>query len=133
MSNRIVHFEIHASDTERAIAFYKAVFGWTFEEWKGGATEYFMVMTAPKGSTEPGINGGLLKQGGAVPTQGMGPNAFVCTVQVDSFDATAAMIEANGGVCQMPKFAIANMAWQGYYKDTEGNIFGIHQADPNAR
>jgi hypothetical protein len=25
------------------------------------------------------------------------------------------------------------MAWQGYYKDTEGNIFGIHQPDPNAK
>jgi len=25
------------------------------------------------------------------------------------------------------------MAWQAYYKDTEGNIFGIHQTDKNAK
>jgi hypothetical protein len=25
------------------------------------------------------------------------------------------------------------MAWQGYYLDTEGNTFGIHQPDPDAR
>jgi len=25
------------------------------------------------------------------------------------------------------------MAWQGYYIDTEGNTFGIHQPDPEAR
>lgn len=24
------------------------------------------------------------------------------------------------------------MAWQGYYLDTEGNTFGIHQPDPSA-
>ena len=24
------------------------------------------------------------------------------------------------------------VAWQGYYLDTEGNTFGIHQPDPDA-
>ena len=24
-------------------------------------------------------------------------------------------------------------AWQGYYLDTEGNVFGVHQPDPEAR
>jgi hypothetical protein len=33
----------------------------------------------------------------------------------------------------LPKHAIAGMAWQGYYKDTEGNLFGIHQPDPSAK
>ena len=27
---RVVHFEIHADDPERAINFYKSVFGWEF-------------------------------------------------------------------------------------------------------
>lgn len=42
-------------------------------------------------------------------------------------------ILTTGGTVAMPKFAIANMAWQGYFIDTEGNTFGIHQADPNAK
>ncbi|MES2059835.1 MAG: VOC family protein [Patescibacteria group bacterium] len=133
MSNRVVHFEIHAVDPERAMKFYKDIFGWEFIKWDGSDQPYWMVMTAPKDSKEAGINGGLLKQGGKVPEAGMGPNAFVCTMVVEDFDKTAAMIESAGGVCQMPKFAIANMAWQGYYKDLEGNIFGIHQADENAK
>jgi predicted enzyme related to lactoylglutathione lyase len=32
----------------------------------------------------------------------------------------------------MPKFALPGMAWQGYFVDTEGNTFGIHQPDENA-
>jgi predicted enzyme related to lactoylglutathione lyase len=100
------------------------------EEWKGLGQEYWMVMTAPKESTEPGINGGLLIRGGKEPEQDMGPNAFVCTVQVEDFDATVAAVEKAGGVCQIPKFDIAGMAIQAYYKDTEGNIFGVHQTTP---
>ncbi|HYC34484.1 MAG TPA: VOC family protein [Candidatus Paceibacterota bacterium] len=125
--NRIVHFEIHANDIARCVNFYKTVFGWHMEEWKGLGQEYWMVMTAPRESTEPGINGGLLIRGGKEPEQGMGPNAFVCTVQVDDIDATMKAIEAAGGTLQIPKFDIAGMAWQVYYKDTEGNIFGVHQ------
>jgi hypothetical protein len=37
------------------------------------------------------------------------------------------------GFAKMPKFAIPNMAWKGYFTDTEDNIFGIHQPDENAR
>lgn len=31
--NRVVHFEIHAADPERAAAFYRAVFDWDVKEW----------------------------------------------------------------------------------------------------
>ena len=131
--NRVVHFEIHVDDTERAIKFYKEVFGWEFVKWEGSPTPYFMVMTAPKESKEAGINGGLLPRSASIPTKECGSNAFVCTVQVESFDATAEKIKAVGGVVAMPKFAIPSMAWQGYFLDTEGNTFGVHQADVNAK
>ena len=42
-------------------------------------------------------------------------------------------IIAAGGKVSMPKFAIPKMAWQGYFIDTEGNTFGLHQADENAK
>ena len=60
-------------------------------------------------------------------------NAFVFTVQVDNFDDISAIIEKAGGKFAMPKFAFMNMAWQGYFLDTEGNTFGVHQTDPNAK
>lgn len=129
MLNRVVHFEIHADDVERAKKFYQEVFGWEITQWAD--QPYWMVMTAPKGSTEPGINGGMLKR----PPEfaGTGVNAFVCTMQVDDIDATIAKLESLGSAVVKPKFAYESMAWQAYYKDTEGNVFGIHQADANAK
>jgi predicted enzyme related to lactoylglutathione lyase len=135
MSNRIVHFEIHADDPERAAAFYTKIFGWEIKKWEGGDMEYWMVMTAPKDSTEPGINGGLLRRpketNAPVPKQAV--TGFVCTIMVDDIDETIKKLEAEGARCALPKAPIANMAWQAYYLDTEQNVFGIHQPDPNAK
>ena len=90
-------------------------------------------MTAEKESKEPGINGGLLPRPAKMPPKECGTNAYVCTVQVDSFDDTARKIAAAGGVVAMPKFALPGMAWQGYFIDPEGNTFGVHQTDKNAK
>ena len=132
MSNRIVHFEIHAGDPERARKFYRDVFGWDFPQWME-EPPYWGVMTAPEGSQEPGINGGLLNRRGEAPKEGAPVNAYVCTVQVDSYDDTHDRILKAGGTVALPKHALLGMAWQGYYKDTEGNIFGVHQPDVNAK
>ena len=91
-----------------------------------------MVMTAPQDSKEPGISGGLLKRSANVPAHECGANAFVCTVMVENFDESAAKILKAGGASVMAKFALPKMAWQGYFRDTEGNTFGIHQTDPEA-
>ena len=130
--NRVVHFEIQADDPERAMRFYGEVFGWEFSELMEEPL-YWGVMTAPEGSTEPGINGGLLKRPAKTPPQQHGTNAYVCTVQVENFDETAKKIEKAGGIVAMPKHAIPGMAWQGYFLDTEGNTFGVHQPDTNAK
>lgn len=131
MQNRVVHFEIQVDDAERAIAFYTEVFGWTFSKW--GEQKYWMIMTAEKDSKEPGINGGLLMRPAKTPPEACGTNSFVCTVQVEDYDAIEKKILGGGGRVAMPKFALTGMAWQGYYIDTEGNTFGLHQADPNAK
>lgn len=133
MKNRPTHFEIHADDCQRAVKFYTDVFGWEITKWEGSPTEYYMIMTAPKDSKNPGINGGLLKRPCPAPAPEQGSNAFVLTVQVDNYDEVAKKIEQAGGKIAMPKFALAGMAWQGYYIDTEGNTFGLHQADANAK
>ena len=131
--NRITHFEIQADTPQRAIEFYSKVFGWTFQKWEGGQYEYWMIMTAEKDTQEQGINGGLLPRLAKVPPQECGVNAFVCTIVVDDFDATQKKILAEGGTIAQPKFALIGMAWQGYFLDTEGNTFGLHQADSNAK
>lgn len=130
--NRITHFEIHADEPERAAKFYTDVFGWDIKKWDSTEMEYWMVMSAPQGSTEPGINGGLLRRPTPLKDQ-CGSNAFVCTIVVEDYEATKEKIMNAGGKLAMPKFAIANMAWQGYFIDTEGNTFGLHQVDANAK
>ncbi len=124
---RVVHFEIHADDVQRAIKFYEAVFGWTFEQWKG-PFEYWLVMTGPE--DEPGIDGGLAKRD-ASPA-GDDIVAFVCTADVKDIDATVALVEANGGIVTSPKHPVPGVGWMAYFKDTEGNFFGAMQSDPQA-
>ncbi len=131
--NRVVHFEIQAENPERAADFYRKVFGWKIDKWESPVMEYWMVMTAEKDSKEPGINGGLLRRPAKTPSQGCGVNAYACTVQVENFDEMAKKILSSGGAVAIPKFAIPKMAWQGYFLDTEGNTFGVHQADENAK
>lgn len=127
--NRVVHFEIQADDLDRAAKFYRDIFGWVIERWPGLEMEYRMVMTAPQDSKEPGISGGLLKRPTKTPPTECGANSFVCTIDVENFDETAKKIETAGGKIAMPKFALKGMAWVGYFIDTEGNTFGLFQAD----
>lgn len=129
--SRVVHFEIQADDVERAKAFYAAVFDWSFEDYSGytGST-YWGVTTGP--AEEPGINGGLLPRPVPAPRAEQGTNGYVCTVGVADYDQTERRILDAGGQVALPKMALPGMAWQGYYLDTEGNTFGIHQPDPAA-
>jgi len=129
--SRVVHFEIQTDDVERAKAFYGAVFGWEFQDWSEyTGTTYWGAITGRDGT--PGINGALLQRPAPAPAPQQGANAFVCTMEVDDYDATEAKVLAHGGIVALPKAALPGMAWQGYYLDTEGNTFGIHQPDPEA-
>ncbi|QGF23734.1 VOC family protein [Raineyella fluvialis] len=127
---RPVHFEIQADDLDRARAFYTEVFGWEFQDWSGPDFTYLGITTGEEGT--PGINGGLLPRPGGSPAMDQPINAYVVTMSCDDFDAYAERILAHGGEVALPKQALMGMAWQGYFKDTEGNIFGLHQPDPNA-
>ncbi|MGB8020947.1 MAG: VOC family protein [Candidatus Nanopelagicales bacterium] len=129
---RVVHFEIQADDVDRARAFYTAAFDWSFVDYSHVVdAPYWGVLTGP--SDTPGIDGGLLPRPVPAPPIGQGTNAYVCTVEVEDYDATERRILDSGGVVALPKMALTGLAWQGYYLDTEGNTFGIHQPDPEAK
>ena len=129
---RIVHFEIHVNDMERAKTFYGEVFGWSFQDWSDYAgMPYFGAVTGNE--NEHGIDGALMQRQSAPPETHQALNAFACTIGVENYDLTEAKIIENGGKLAMSKFALPGMAWQGYYIDPEGNTFGIHQPDVNAK
>ena len=125
--SRVTHFEIHASDPERAVNFYQTVLGWQFHKWEG-PMPYWLITTGP--DDQPGINGGLTQRRGEIDGQAV--IAYVCTVNVDDVDASANTATANGGQIAVPKMAIPGVGWLVYCKDTEGNIFGMMQADEKA-
>ncbi|WP_299095289.1 VOC family protein [uncultured Metabacillus sp.] len=129
---RLVHFEIHVDDMERAKTFYGEVFGWSFEDWSEYAgMPYFGAVTGD--ANVPGINGALMKRQGPPPEKNQPMNGYACTMSVEDYDSIEAKILKNGGQVALPKYALPGMAWQGYYVDTEGNVFGIHQPDENAK
>jgi predicted enzyme related to lactoylglutathione lyase len=127
---RVIHFEIHADNPERAIAFYQSVFAWKFTQW-GGPVEYWLIVTGP--DDQRGINGGLLRRRGAGPIEGQAVNAYPCTVDVPSVDEWLGRITTAGGTIALPKMPIPGIGWLAYGKDPEGNILGIMQMDPAAK
>lgn len=128
--SRPIHFEIHAAEPERAIAFYTGLFGWQFNKWEG-PMPYWLIITGP--DSERGINGGLLPRRGDAPVAMAAVNAFVCTVDTTDLDASLAKVTTLGGIIAVPKMPIPGVGWLAYAKDTEGNIFGLMQPDPATR
>ena len=127
---RVIHFEIHAEDPERAIQFYTGLFGWEFKKWDG-PMPYWLVTTGP--DSEPGINGGLMKRMGPPPADMQPVNAYVCTTNVANLDASFEKALASGATVALPKMPIPGVGWLAYVKDTEGNILGLMQHDPAAK
>ncbi len=130
MSNRPVHFEIHASSPEKSIAFYQALFGWKFERYPVPGV-YYGVITGDE--TSRGINGGLLQRMGPPPPDGAPVNCWCVTVDVESVDAAMAKAIELGGTQALPRMSIPHVGYVAYFKDIDGNIVGLHQADPEAR
>ncbi len=124
---RVVHFEIHASDPEKAAAFYSEVFGWQVRAIP--ELNYWIFDTGGG----DGINGGLLRRRGAGPLDGQPVNGFVCSIAVDSAKAALETALAAGASIALDLHAIPGVGFQAYIKDVDGNIVGLHQADPSAR
>ena len=121
---RVVHFEVYADDMERATRFYEEVFAWkvTKIDLEGGAN-YWLVDTGEEPAQ--GINGGMMPR----------PNPeAVTTVMLDvpTVDEYVDKITSGGGTVVVPKFAVPGVGYAAYFRDTEGNIFGIFEDNNEA-
>ncbi|RJP75776.1 MAG: VOC family protein [Candidatus Zixiibacteriota bacterium] len=119
---RVIHFEIPADDPERAVKFFQDVFGWTITKWEG-PVEYWLIATGP--DDLPGINGAVMRREGSGGT--------INTIDVPDVDAYMAKVKQAGGRVVTPRMAVPGVGWFCYCADTEGNMFGIMQEDPNAK
>jgi len=114
---RVVHFEIYGETPEKLIIFYEKVFGWKFEKW--GPIDYWIIKTGEG----PGIDGGLGKE----------KSPSVNTIDVPDVDEFLTKIENAGGIVVTPKMTLPGVGYLAYFKDPQGNFFGIMKDDPSAK
>src|SRR5215208_1128282 len=122
---RVVHFEIHASDLDRAERFYRNVFGWAVQKFDG-PIDYRLINTGPKSQT--GIDGALVER--RTNGDGAAVIAYVCTIEVDDIAATEEKVKKAGGEQVVDRQEIGDVGQLSYFKDSEGNIFGALQPAP---
>lgn len=114
---RVVHFEIYGENPTQLINFYEKVFNWKFEKW--GPLDYWIIKTGEG----PGIDGGL----------GTQKNPSVNTIDVPDVDEYLKKIKGNGGIVVSPKMTLPGIGYLAYFKDPQGNVFGIMKDDPTAK
>jgi len=123
---RVVHFEIAVDDPDRAAKFYSGVFGWEFTNSCAISDEpqdYWLARTgAPD---QPGIDGALMHR--------QADEHIVNTIDVPSVDEFSARVTANGGQIVVPKMAVPGIGYMAYFRDTEGNMFGMMEMDAAAQ
>ncbi len=119
MKGKIVHVEIPADDTQRAMKFWGALAGWQFKAYGDGAEgapEYNMFEGEP---------------GGAIYPSREGEKGLMVYFETDDIDAELGRIRDAGGNTE-DKMPVPSMGWFAQAKDTEGNPFAVWQSDENA-
>jgi predicted enzyme related to lactoylglutathione lyase len=103
-------------------SFYTSVFDWKITKWDG-PVEYWLVSTGEG----RGIDGGIVPRRGGGPLEGAAVNAYVCTIGVESLDEVQSAIFTNGGTVAVERQEIPGIGLLAYFKDPDGNIFGVLQ------
>ncbi len=118
--NPVVYFEIPVLDLERAIAFYSAVFDFTFEK---NIIDHNEMAFFPFEDGARGITGALAKGEIYVPTM-QGVLVYFGTDDIDAILHKA--VEA-GGEILYPKTSNGELGHVAEFKDSEGNRIALHQ------
>ena len=118
MIGNAVWFEIPASNFERAITFYEAVFQVSLKRQKmmGGELAVFP-------GSDSSVNGAVVSDAGYVPAMN---GAVVYLNTGDEMTPYLERVTANGGSIIVPKTALPpGMGHFAHFGDTEGNRVGL--------
>jgi uncharacterized protein len=117
MKGKLVHMELPAEDTKRAMKFWGDLAGWKFQGYEG-PVEYNMFEGEPGGAIYPAQDG----------EQERGPIVYF---ETDDIDKEIERVRELGGTAD-DKAPVPNMGWYARAKDTEGNTFALWQSDDSA-
>jgi predicted enzyme related to lactoylglutathione lyase len=117
--NRIVWFEIPATDLNRAVTFYEKLFDVSLKRTTMDSAE-LAVFPYPEGS----IGGCVLAAPGLAPST----NGTIPYLNADpGLDSVLGRVEAAGGKVALPRTALpGEMGVYAHIIDTEGNRVGLH-------
>lgn len=112
-NGKICYLEIPAVDVHRSIDFYRTVFGWNIRQRTDGRTAFDDAVGEVSGSWVAG----------RPPSREPG---LLLYVMVDSVEATAEAVIANGGEIVQPIGADAPEV-TARFRDPAGNVIGLYQ------
>ena len=118
--NKVVFFEIPASNFKKAKEFYETAFDWKVELWGDeGAMAYTTAVDKDQNTIEPGgINGGFYQR------KSKSDQPSFC-VETGSIDQTLKTIEKAGGKVVTPKHPIGEWGFMADFTDPEGNTIAL--------
>ena len=123
------YFDFTVNNLDEAKSFFEHVFDWRLEKFPGMPYDYYRIQAGAEG--EFGIDGGI----GAIadtPTAKGHPLTQV-TIPVPSVDDCIARVEEAGGKIVEPKRAIPGIGWFVACVEPGGLLFGVMEADPEAK
>ena len=116
MGNKIVHFELPVTDSEKMERFYSDLFGWKFEKQSMPGMDYWMIRT----ESQSDLDGGMYRK----MAESERPRFYV---QVDDVDGHAERLKLAGGLVVVEKQEIPGTGWSILAQDPEGNTLGLFQ------
>ena len=115
---KIVNFHLPADDVDRAVKFYREVFGWEFVPYPGSPVPYLVAAGDTEGG--PGVSAAITTRQPEIV------KAPVPTVGVEDIDQAMLDIAMKGGQ-QGRVQDIPGYGRYGYAIDSEGNIIALLQ------
>ncbi|MDQ6830049.1 MAG: VOC family protein [Gemmatimonadota bacterium] len=93
-----------------------------------GPPDFFQIKTGT--GQEPGFRGALQKRRELIEGERM--TGYECSISVADVDAVAKAVVANGGRVILPRTLIPSVGHLIFFRDSEGNVAGTMQFDPDA-
>ncbi len=120
MANAVNWFEIYVDEMERARAFYEAVFGVGLTNLP--TPDEGEMWTFPFEMGAPNAAGSLIKH----PAGSPGPGGTMVYFQCEDVAEQIGRVPGAGGTVIQDKTSIGDYGFIAMFKDTEGNVVGLH-------